>query len=496
MLALRIEAGAPAAEQGGCAMTPPQLVICGASGDLAGRLLLPALFHLEQTGRLPELGIVGFAVEKWGADEFRAHVHERIRQFSPGYTDALWQRFEPRLSFVSGDFSSAGTEGLARVITGDAVFYLALPPKIFADAARGLAQAGLARSDAGAWRRLVVEKPFGTDLASARALNASISQHWREDQVLRIDHFLGKETAQNILVFRLANGFVEPLLNSRYVSQVQITAAETLGLEGRVTYYDGAGAIRDMIQNHLMQLFTLAALEPPPVWDADVVREHKVEVLRAVRAIPAQEVARHAVRGQYAKGKIGGADVPGYLEEQGIPAGSNTETFAALKLYVDNWRWKGVPFYLRSGKRLASNATEVAFQFREPPRMLFREVAGATLDPNWLVFRIKPNEAIDLVAFAKQPGLTLETRPVILHTPYLENDEVEYAAYEQLLLDAMNGDRSQFIRYDEVDYAWQLLDPILTAWKSGSPESYAAGADGPPGAHAMLEPGHSWRPLT
>lgn len=474
--------------------TAPALVICGASGDLAGRLLLPALFHLEQTGRLPPLDIVGFSVEKWGGGEFLAHVRERLQRFAPGYQDDLWQRFAARLSYVAGYFSAAGTAPLARVIRGSAAFYLALPPGIFAEAARGLAGAGLARVEGG-WRRLVVEKPFGVDLASARALDASISEHWSEQQVLRIDHFLGKETAQNILVFRLANGFVEPLLNSRYVAQVQITAAETLGLEGRVSYYDGAGAIRDMLQNHLMQLFTLAALEPPPVWDADVLREHKVEVLRAVRHIPQVEVARCAVRGQYQSGRSRGAPVPGYREEPGIRAGSITETYAALKLYVDNWRWRGVPFYLRSGKRLAADVTEVAFQFREPPRMLFREIDGATLEPNWLIFRIKPNEAIDLVAFAKQPGLTLETRPVTLHTQYLEKDDVEYAAYEQLLLDAVEGDRSPFIRYDEVDFAWQLLQPVLEAWKSGEPEPYVAGSEGPDAAAALLEPGHRWRTL-
>lgn len=473
----------------------PALVICGASGDLAGRLLLPALFHLEQTGRLPALDLVGFSVEKWSVEQFRAHVRERLQRFAPGFEDGLWQRFASRLSYVPGDFSAEGMAPLARAVQGSAIFYLALPPKVFAEATRGLAQAGLARAESG-WRRLVVEKPFGVDLASARALDASISEHWKEQQVLRIDHFLGKETAQNILVFRLANGFVEPLLNSRYVAQVQITAAETLGLEGRFSYYDGAGAIRDMIQNHLMQLFTLAALEPPPVWDADVLREHKVEVLRAVRPIPAKDVVLFAVRGQYGKGRSRGAEVPGYREEPGIRTGSTTETFAALKLYVDNWRWKGVPFYLRSGKRLASDVTEVAFQFRAPPRLLFREIDGATLDPNWLIFRIKPNEAIDLIAFAKQPGLTLETRPVTLHAAYLEKDDVEYAAYEQLLLDAVEGDRAPFIRYDEVDFAWQLLQPVLDAWKSGEPEPYAAGSEGPDAAAALLEPGHRWRTLS
>ncbi len=474
--------------------TDAALVICGASGDLAGRLLLPGLFHLDRNRKLPPLDIIGFSVEHWTTEEFQAHVKEHVHRFSPHFSESHWQHFCKRLSFVSGDFSKQGTAPLAAAVRGNAVFYLALPPRIFGDAATGLAEAGLNQSD-GAWRRLVVEKPFGVDLASARALDATISRHWREEQVLRIDHFLGKETAQNMLVFRLANGFVEPLLNNRYVAQVQITAAETLGLEGRVGYYDEAGALRDMIQNHLMQLFTYAALEPPPIWDADILREHKVEVLRSVREIPPAEVSKFAVRGQYAAGTVRDVEVRGYLEEPGIGASSRTETFAALKLYVDNWRWKGVPFYLRSGKRLASDSTEVAFQFREPPRMLFREVEDAKLEPNWLVFCIKPCESIDLVAYAKKPGLSLETRPVTLHSPYLEKHEIEFSAYEQLLLDAIQGDRSPFIRYDEVDHAWQLLTPVLEAWQSGKPEPYASGSEGPERASALLDPGHHWRRL-
>jgi glucose-6-phosphate 1-dehydrogenase len=490
---LGLGSNATADDEGGMTTTPA-LVICGASGDLTGRLLLPALFHLEQTGRLPALEIVGFAVEKWNDDDFRNHCRERLVSFAPGFCDDLWRRFSKRLSFVSGDFSPGGTAALGKAIRGDAVFYLALPPRIFADAARGLAEAGLHRG-AGVTRRLVVEKPFGTDLASAKALQASLSEHWSEDQVLRIDHFLGKETAQNILVFRLANGFVEPLLNSKTVEQVQITAAETLGLEGRVSYYDGAGALRDMIQNHLFQLFTLAALEPLPVLDADVLREHKVEVLRAVRPIARDQVDRFFVRGQYAAGTSGGESVAGYLDEPGIRPGSTTETFAAAKLWVDNWRWRGVPFYLRSGKRMASSLTEVAFQFREPPRTFFREVMDDRIEPNWLVFRIKPDETIELVAFAKKPGLSIETRAVELKTPYRSADEIEFAAYEQLLLDAVEGDRSPFIRYDEVEYAWRLLDPVLEAWKQGKPEPYAAGSAGPAAADRLLEPGHRWRPL-
>jgi len=472
----------------------PSLVICGASGDLTGRLLLPALFHLEQAKRLPPLDIVGFAIEKWGRQEFVDHARDRLQHFAARFDDETWERFSRRLSFVSGTFRPEGTRELARQVKGDAVFYLALPPSIFAEAASGLAEAGLADTSAGR-RCIVVEKPFGTDLASARELQTAISKHWREEQILRIDHFLGKETAQNILIFRVANGFVEPLLNHNHVCQVQITAAETLGLEGRVSYYDGAGALRDMVQNHLIQLFTLAAIEPPPISDPDVLREHKVEVLRSVRPIPADQVDRFAVRGQYAAGKAGDRSVPGYREEEGIPADSRTETYAALKLYVDNWRWRGVPFYLRSGKRLASDVTEVSFQFREPPRMLYHEMLDEKVDPNWLTFRLKPDDCVELVAFARKPGLEMTTHPVTLYAAYNDGSGVEYAAYEQLLLDAVEGDRTPFIRYDEVEQAWALLEPVLQAWKEGRPDAYAAGSDGPAAADRLLEPGHRWRML-
>jgi glucose-6-phosphate 1-dehydrogenase len=467
------------------------LVILGATGDLTRRLLMPALYRLYALGHLEGLSLVGYAMEGWSREEFVAHLEEGLRQFAPGFEAGRWGALAARIDYCPGDLSAENLSVLKGRLTPSAVFYLALPPDLFGQAAEGLGQAGLSREEGG-YRRLVVEKPFGYDLASAEALRAQIHRFWAEEQVYRIDHFLGKETVQNLLVFRFANRFLEPVWNSSHVAQVQITFAETLGLEGRWRYYDGAGALRDMLQNHLMQLFTLTALEPPSVWDAEVLREHKGEVLRAVRPIPAEQVDGFAVRGQYTAGTLGGQPVPGYLQEPHIPPGSHTETFAALKLYVDNWRWKGVPFYLRSGKRLAADWAEVAVQFREVPTRFF---GGEPRLSNWLVFRMKPREALDLVAWAKRPGLSLEPRQVVLSAPYERAGDPEYSAYEQLLLDVFQGDQAHFLRFDEAEWAWRILEPVLQAWKEGKPEPYPAGSAGPAGQDRLMEPGHAWRPL-
>jgi len=470
------------------------LVVFGASGDLARRLVYPALYRLDAAGKLPRLRVTGYALEDWDEQRFRDHIHENLQRFVDDFSDDAWRSFAARLSYVSGGLEPEALKRLGQRIDGPAAFYLALPPGVFSKAADALGQAGLSDERNG-WRRLVIEKPFGEDLDSALQLNESVLRRWSEKQVFRIDHFLGKETVQNVMVFRFANRFLEPVMNSRHIAQVQITVAEDLGLEGRYRYYDGIGALRDMIQNHLMQLFALIAIEPPAIWDPEVLRDHKVEALKAVHPIPEDAVDRFAVRGQYTAGKIAGQPVPGYLHEEHIANDSNTETFAALKLLVDNWRWKGTPFYLRTGKRMQSTTSEIALQFHAPPQRLFRETAlGATQD-NWLLFKLKPVESVDLIAQAKRPGLELEARPVVLHTSYSRSGEPEFSAYEQLLLDVLEGDPTPFLRFDAVEWAWRIIDPVLRAWKQGQPEGYAAGSAGPAGQREILERGHQWRAL-
>ena len=467
------------------------LVILGASGDLTRRLLLPALAGLDRRRRLGSLRIVGYSLESWDDAAFVDHVHRALSDAGVTLDAPTRRRFAGRLAHRQGDLTSGALGRLRSVVDGDAVFYLALPPAVFADAAAGLAAAGLNDAGVGPARRLVVEKPFGTDLASAEVLNAALHRQWREEQIFRIDHFLGKEKVQNLMVVRFANSMIEPLRRADHVDHVQITVAETLGLEGRYRYYDGVGALRDMLQNHLMQLFCLAAMEPPPVWEADVLRDQKQEVLKATRPVGG---TGGAARGQYSAGTLAGRSVPGYVEEPGIASESATETFAALKLMVDTWRWDGVPFYLRSGKRLAADVSEIAFRFREPPHRLFHLTPLARTEPNWLVFRLNRPEGIDLYLQAKEPGLELEATTARLHADYGTTGD-EASAYEQLLLDALGGDHTPFLRFDEVESAWRLLEPVLGAWRHGRPCPYTAGSDGPSSQDDILEAGHHWRPL-
>ncbi|GAB3023046.1 glucose-6-phosphate dehydrogenase [Oleiagrimonas citrea] len=468
------------------------LVILGATGDLTRRLLLPALYRLHTLDLIGDLRIVGYALEKWSRERFERYVHGGLKKFAEHFDEAQWESFRERLEYRSGELKAEAVGALKPLLSPGTLFYLALPPALFGAAADALGEAGFAHAPRGGWRRLVVEKPFGSDLESAKKLRTQMHVHWEEPQILRIDHFLGKETTQNLMVFRFANRFLEPVWNAQHVEQVQITYAETLGVEKRAGYYDHAGALRDMLQNHLMQLFSLAAIEPLSTWDAEVLRDHKVEVLRSVKRFSAKTVDRHAVRGQYAAGRVGRRKLRGYREEPNVPGDSITETFAALRLEIDNWRWEGVPFYLRSGKRMASNCSEIAVQFKRNPGALPGEVAA---DQNWMIFRIKPNQTMTLLANAKIPGLELDGRQVRLTAPYAEDGDSGFSAYEQLLMDALEGDRTHFLRFDEVEWAWRVLDPVLKAWKRGKPEPYAVGSEGPSGQHRLLDADHEWRPV-
>ena len=464
------------------------LTIYGATGDLAARLLFPALARLDAHELLDDTKIVGYGLETWSDEQFVDHVRTALHDL--GSVADVPDSFVKRLSYRSGDLTADAVGALRPDMSDVNIHYLALPPGLFPDAATAIADAGL--TDHGE-HRLVVEKPFGTDLASARELSTRLHEKWDEDQIFHIDHFLGKETVQNLSVVRFANRVFEPLLCSAHVDQVQITVAETLGVEGRYRYYDGIGALRDMIQNHLMQLFCLAAMEPPTTWEPDILRDHKVEVLRSVRT-ESGDVASWAARGQYGAGSIDGDDVVAYSDEPGIDDDSTTDTFAAVRLDVDNWRWQGVPFYLRSGKRLGSNLSEIAYRFREPPTHLFEDTDLADADPNWLVFGLDQPEGIDLFVQTKSPGLEMTADVSRLHADY-GTGSVTTTAYEQLLLDVVEGDHTPFLRVDEIDWAWQILDPVLSAWADGEPESYPSGSDGPAQQSAIMRQGHHWRPI-
>jgi glucose-6-phosphate 1-dehydrogenase len=469
----------------------PTLVVLGASGDLASRLLFPALLSLEHRERLEGLRIIGYARQEWTSDQFHENLRAAIDLSGAEYDQKYFDKFVDRIDFHGGDLSVESLGVLKDVLDGPAIFYLALPPGVFADAAETIAKAGLADETNG-WRRLVIEKPFGTDLTSALALNEQLHRGWREDQIFRMDHFLGKETVQNILVFRFANRFVEPVLCGDHIDEIQITVGETLGVEGRSRYYDGIGALRDMIQNHLLQMMTFATMEPPALWDAEMIRDHKVEVLKAVRPL---DPDADAVRGQYSAGLVEGKPRIAYRAEPGVDPTSRTDTFAALRVHLDTWRWEGVPVLLRSGKRLGSKSHEVAFRFKEPPTRLFRHTPLEHAEPNWLVFCMSPTERTELVVRTKQPGLDLEARESILRADYTMPGDHEASAYEQLLLEVLNGDHTPFLRFDEVEWAWRIVDPVLKAWETGSPEDYVAGSDGPAGQYRFLGAGHAWRAL-
>jgi glucose-6-phosphate 1-dehydrogenase len=489
---------------------PSVVVIFGATGDLTRRKLLPALYRLTEQRLIPaEFAILGTGRQTMSDDEFRAHMQQAIKEFAADedFDEASWQSFAKRIFYVAGDFNDAELyvklksrldEIDTECNTRNRLFYLATAPDNFGLIADQLGQADLARSKDEGWTRIIVEKPFGHDLESARTLNQQLAAVFDEKQIFRIDHYLGKETVQNLLVFRFANSIFEPLWNRQYIDHIQITNAEAIGLEGRGAYYEKAGALRDMIQNHVFQVTSLIAMEPPASLSANGVRDEKIKAMQSVRPLPAERLDAFAVRGQYGPGTVLGDTVPGYREEPGVDPHSSTETFAALKLYFDNWRWAGVPFYLRSGKRLQKHITEIAIQFKDVPHRLFTD-ADAPLQPNVLVIRIQPNEGITLRFGAKLPGQAMRIRSVNMDFRYGSSLGVKPPeAYERLLLDCMLGDSTLDARRDMVERGWEIVSPIIEAWQQPATEfpNYEAGSWGPQAAFELIErDGRKWRRL-
>lgn len=489
---------------------PTALVIFGAGGDLAHRKLLPAIYNLFLDHFLPEhFAVIGVDRVQMSDDAFRQHMRQGVDQFSrQGKSrDEQWLAFAQRLSFLQADFSEPGCFDplVERLLLKDKewstaanrIFYLATPPTVIGLITQRLDQSRLTGDRQRA--RVVVEKPFGQDLASAKALNQTLSKVLAESQVYRIDHYLGKETVQNILAFRFANSLFEPIWNRRYIDQVQISVAETVGVEQRGGYYDRSGALRDMVQSHLMQVLCYVTMEPPVSFDADEIRNKKADVLRAIRPIPAERVDQFAVRGQYGTGTVNGQKEPAYRAEPNVNPKSATETYAALKLFVDNWRWQDVPFYLRTGKKLPARVSSVSIQFKPVPHRSFPATAAPSWMPNRLVLRIQPDEGIHLFFQAKEPGPTFTLRPVDMHFSYQEDFAAPAPeAYETLLLDVIRADATLFMRADQVETAWSIVTPMLDYWQAVPPvefPNYAAGSWGPAAADALLAAdGRMWFP--
>ena len=488
-------------------LQPTVLAIFGGGGDLTWRKLIPALFDLAQDRGLPaQFAIIAVDRVKFSDQRLRKHLQEGVNKFSRFGKPkaAAWNEFAQHIRYQQGDFKKPATYRALGAACNQLdkewktkahrIFYMATPPSMFGEIPKYLGKAGLARDREHA--RIVVEKPIGYDLESARALNAVLAASFDESQIFRIDHYLGKETVQNILAFRFANPLFEPIWDRRYVESVFITVAETVGVELRGGYYDHAGALRDMVQNHLMQLLCLVAMEPMVSFEADEIRNKKVDVLHAVRPIHSDEVRLSAVRGQYGPGRHGGKKVPGYREEPGVAPDSATETFAALKLLIDNWRWQGVPFYLRTGKRLPCQVSEIAIHFRAVPHQAFPPDATLGWQPSRLVMCIQPDEGIVLGFQAKYPGPEIQLRPVDMHFNYRESfDAPSPDAYETLLWDVMKNDATLFMREDQVEAAWRILTPVVDVWSATPPSdfpNYPPGSWGPEGAQELLEAGHHW----
>jgi glucose-6-phosphate 1-dehydrogenase len=486
------------------------MVIFGAAGDLTRRKLIPALYNLASEQLLSrEFAVVGLARAQMTTEEFRAKVSEDMKQFATGPVDSdLWEWFVRRMHYVSGNFNDpAAYEQLKATLEkvdkdhsthGNYFFYLATAPNYFGSVIESLGKAGLLTESNGKWRRVIVEKPFGRDLESARALNHQIQNVLEEKQIYRIDHYLGKETVQNILAFRFANGIFEPIWNRRYIDHVQISVAETVGVEQRGSYYDESGALRDMVPNHIMQLISLTAMEPPISFQADAVRDEQAKILHAIQPLSSEEVLTKTVRGQYGEGIVAGQRIPAYRSEPDVPPDSRTETFVAMKLQIDNWRWADVPFYLRTGKALPVRNTHIVIQFRRAPFVLFRDTPVENLMPNQLVLHIQPEEGISLRFAAKTPGPVMRLGGVDMNFEYADYFGVTPSTgYERLLHDCMIGDATLFQRADMVEAGWSVVNPVLDVWKALPPRhfpNYAAGTWGPKEADDLMErDGRRWR---
>ena len=506
--AMRASAVEPIAS--GKPVGPCALVIFGAGGDLTKRKLIPALYNLVRERLLPdEFAVIGFARQPIGDDGYRNKLEADMREFATSeLTPEQWGWLKERVYYCQADFNEGDafqklSAVLARVekernTRGNALFYMATAPEFFGEVVGKLSSAGLTQEVDGRWRRVIVEKPFGRDYESARTLNAELRRLLDERQIYRIDHYLGKETVQNLMVFRFANGIFEPIWNRRYVDHVQITVAETVGVETRGDYYDKSGALRDMVPNHIFQLISLVAMEPPISFEADAVRDEQTKVLRAMQPMTPEEVLARTVRGQYGDGQNGGKKVAAYRSTPKVHPDSRTETYVAMKLNIDNWRWTNVPFYLRVGKAMSRRYTEIAITFKRPPFTLFRDTPVDKLTPNQLIIKVQPNEGISLVFGAKMPGATVRLGGVQMDFKYADHfGSTPSTGYERLLYDAMAGDATLFQRADMVEAAWKVVAPVLDVWQSLPPRTfpnYVAGSAGPKEAEDLLvRDGRSWR---
>ena len=482
---------------------PCTYVIFGSTGNLSRIKLMPALYHLDVANQLPNgTRILAIGRRPWDQQKWLSEVRDMVvAKTKDDFDETVFQRFSERLQYHQGDIGEAkcysqlaGLLNEKNNFPKNMAFYLSISPADFGTVMDMLSNNQLFNEDVG-WRRVIIEKPFGYDLDSAEALQKRISHYLREEQIYRIDHYLGKGMVQNVLVFRFANVMLEPIWNRNYIDHIQITHSEELGIEGRGDYYNSAGAMRDMLQSHLLQLLALVTMEPPASMEAESLRDEKVKVLKSIRPIPKEAVHGHAFRGQYAQGHIQGKKVNGYLQEENIPANSVTETYASMKLYIDNWRWRGVPMYLRTGKRMAKAQSTISICFRHPPLQFFRDTNVHCMNQNWVLLGIQPEECIRIEMTVKEPGLEMRTRTRSLDASFRNEDEKAIDAYEDLLQDVLKGDRSLFLRFDEVEYAWRIVDPILQTWANERDyiATYPAGSWGPEDSRLFDKSAQSWR---